>query len=160
MYTCLYIKAIYRYIDICIYIKYSHTSGSAGGVEGEGDSAEHGTDRGGEGRPGRALLLPRVHRRRHVFGVRRCTHPTPYRPLNSKAFCSRRKPAQGVRLWATCGTYPMMCSTATTGPLTATCVWSTKTYRPPPPYRGTSLIRNIPLPGLYSKTVPRFPWWS
>ena len=107
-----------------------------------------------------AVVLPRDHRWRHVLGVRRRAHPTPYRPLNSKAFCSRRKPAQGVRLLSTCGTYPMMCSTATTGPLAATCVWSTRTYRPPPPYRGTSLIRNIPLPGLYSKTVPRFPWWS
>ena len=27
-------------------------------------------------------------------------------------------------------------------------------------YRGTSLIRNTPLPGPYSRTVPRLPWRS
>ena len=28
-----------------------------------------------------------------------------------------------------------------------------------PPYRGTSLIRNSPLVGPYSRTMPRAPWW-
>ena len=29
-----------------------------------------------------------------------------------------------------------------------------------PRYRGTSLIRNTPLPGPYSRTIPRVIWWS
>ena len=29
-----------------------------------------------------------------------------------------------------------------------------------PQYRGTSLIRNIPLLGSYSRTIPRVMWWS
>jgi len=27
-------------------------------------------------------------------------------------------------------------------------------------YRGTSLIRNAPLLGPYSRTIPKVPWWS
>jgi len=30
----------------------------------------------------------------------------------------------------------------------------------PPTYRGTSLIRNTPLLGPYSRTIPRVLWWS
>ena len=30
----------------------------------------------------------------------------------------------------------------------------------PHPYRGTSLIRNTPLLGPYSRTIPRVVWWS
>ena len=28
------------------------------------------------------------------------------------------------------------------------------------PYRGTSLLRNTPLPGPHSRTIPRVLWWS
>ena len=27
-------------------------------------------------------------------------------------------------------------------------------------YKGTPLIRNTPLPGAYSRTIPRVLWWS
>jgi len=46
---------------------------------------------------------------------------------------------------------------------TSGCLVATKNKRPQalsPDYRGTSLIRNTPLLGPYSRTIPRVVWWS